>query len=111
MWITENPLSLTPWYQRPVSLLEPKLVKPVSLIPARTNRRDASPSSHRELSVSFPVAQKYLFPFSFSAISMYFELEDKDLVFITHPDQRDKEYKGFLINLIDSPGHVDFSSE
>ena len=46
-----------------------------------------------------------------TAITMYFELEDKDLVFITHPDQRDKEFKGFLINLIDSPGHVDFSSE
>ena len=47
----------------------------------------------------------------YSAISMYFELEDKDLVFITNPDQRDKAEKGFLINLIDSPGHVDFSSE
>ncbi|CAG2053887.1 unnamed protein product [Timema podura] len=45
------------------------------------------------------------------AISMYFELDDKDLVFITNPDQRDKTEKGFLINLIDSPGHVDFSSE
>ena len=42
---------------------------------------------------------------------MYFEVEGKDLVFITHPDQREKECKGFLINLIDSPGHVDFSSE
>lgn len=42
---------------------------------------------------------------------MFFELEDKDLVFITSPDQREKEEKGFLINLIDSPGHVDFSSE
>lgn len=42
---------------------------------------------------------------------MFFELEDKDLVFITNPDQREKEEKGFLINLIDSPGHVDFSSE
>lgn len=42
---------------------------------------------------------------------MYFELDDKDLVFITNPDQRDKAEKGFLINLIDSPGHVDFSSE
>lgn len=42
---------------------------------------------------------------------MYFELDDKDLVFITNLDQRDKGEKGFLINLIDSPGHVDFSSE
>lgn len=42
---------------------------------------------------------------------MFFELEDKDLVFITNPDQREKDEKGFLINLIDSPGHVDFSSE
>ena len=42
---------------------------------------------------------------------MYFELEDRDCIFITHPEQREKDNKGFLINLIDSPGHVDFSSE
>lgn len=42
---------------------------------------------------------------------MFFELEEKDLVFITNADQREKSEKGFLINLIDSPGHVDFSSE
>jgi len=46
-----------------------------------------------------------------TAITMYFELEDRDLCFITQPDQRDVSSKGFLINLIDSPGHVDFSSE
>lgn len=42
---------------------------------------------------------------------MYFELEEKDMVFITQADQTEKGERGFLINLIDSPGHVDFSSE
>ncbi|ORZ29527.1 P-loop containing nucleoside triphosphate hydrolase protein [Catenaria anguillulae PL171] len=42
-----------------------------------------------------------------TAISMYFELAEEDL-----PDiKQTTEGREFLINLIDSPGHVDFSSE
>merc|ERR1712088_176615 len=49
-----------------------------------------------------------------TAISMYFEMDPKDLAFCKQekaqkPDGTDE--CGFLINLIGSPGHVDFSSE
>ena len=36
-------------------------------------------------------------------------MTDEDCAFITQ--EREPECNSFLINLIDSPGHVDFSSE
>lgn len=42
-----------------------------------------------------------------TAISMFYELTDNDLAFI----KPCKDGSGFLINLINSPGHVDFSLE
>ena len=53
-----------------------------------------------------------LFFFNFSsssAISLYHELPKEDMEYIKQ--EYDPENNHFLINLIDSPGHVDFSSE
>ena len=47
--------------------------------------------------------------YSFSAISLYHELPQEDMQHIKQ--EYDPENNHFLINLIDSPGHVDFSSE
>lgn len=46
---------------------------------------------------------------NFSAISLYYELNKEDMKYIKQ--EYDPDNNHFLINLIDSPGHVDFSSE
>lgn len=44
-----------------------------------------------------------------TAISLFYEMSETDYVFVTQ--EKEKDDRHFLINLIDSPGHVDFSSE
>ena len=48
------------------------------------------------------------FYFICRAVSMYYELSDADMAFLK---EQETTGNAFLINLIDSPGHVDFSSE
>merc|ERR1712142_1336243 len=45
-----------------------------------------------------------------TAVSMYYELNPEDMELLIHA-KVPHEGNAFLINLIDSPGHVDFSSE
>jgi len=44
-----------------------------------------------------------------TAISLYYTMSDADVAFIQQ--EKEPDCNSFLINLIDSPGHVDFSSE
>merc|ERR1712038_518583 len=92
---TASPLSPTPLSPRLVSSPPPRLERPGPLTPGRTSRIDASPSSPQPS-------------------PCFFNMDEKDMAFIKQPISKKKDgadETGFLINLIDSPGHVDFSSE
>ena len=62
----------------------------------------------QNLAIYFVISIVQILYNDFSAISLYYELNKKDLDAIK---QETDKSRGFLINLIDSPGHVDFSSE
>lgn len=78
------------------------------------NKNDVSQSSQRKYTppplshTLYPIFKKN-FLFHSSAISLFYELAEKDYNYILQ--EKEESTRQFLINLIDSPGHVDFSSE
>ena len=57
----------------------------------------------------YAVAQLCYVTYLSRAISLYYTMSEKDCSYIEQPVE--PNLSSFLINLIDSPGHVDFSSE